>query len=103
MIRLVTEYSDQISKVGPQMADRLLNVEKTRDDTTPINECREILVNQVLPVIMNAGTPGSGQISPKQYYKWFQKALEYTTIHSVQDSNKSSVESIKGKAHYSYF
>ena len=106
MIRLVTTYSDHISNIGPQMADKLLNDEKNRDDATPINECRQILVNQVLPVILNSGMRESGQISPKQYYKWFQKALEYTTVHAVQDSNKSTSELIKGKIYqfiYFYF
>ena len=34
-------------------------------------------------------------IAPKHYYKWFQKAIEFTTIYSVEKEQRTRLETIK--------
>lgn len=89
MVRLVTQYTEQIGSIGPQMTEKLLNEEKKRDEVSPLNQCRQILVTQVLPVITNSNVQG---IPAKSYYKWFQKAIEFTTVYCVE--NQTSTKSI---------
>jgi len=52
---------------------------------TALNECRQILVTQVLPVITNSNVQA---IAAKNYYKWFQKAIEFTTVYCVENPNQ---------------
>ena len=59
------------------MPERLLLEEKKTsgnlpvEQQSPLNECRRILVTEVLPVIINS--PNLTNLGAKVYYKWFQK------------------------------
>ena len=71
------KWPEQISQIGPQLPERLLLEEKKTsgnlppDQQSPLNECRRILVTEVLPVIINS--PNLTNLGAKVYYKWFQK------------------------------
>ena len=49
-----------------------------------LNECRRILIGEVLPIITNSSNLSS--LQPMVYYKWFQKAIEFTTVYSTSSA-----------------
>ena len=59
MLKLLEKWPDQISQLGPQMAENLLLEEKkTQGQLSPenqscLNDCRRILIGEVLPIITN--------------------------------------------------
>ena len=71
------KWPEQISHIGQQLPERLLLEEKKTtgklppEQQSPLNECRRILVTEVLPVIINS--PNLKDLGAKVYYKWFQK------------------------------
>jgi len=90
MLKLLEKWPDQISQLGPQMAENLLQEEKKLQSQFPpeeqscLNECRRILIAEVLPIITNSASLSS--LQPKSFYKWFQKAIEFTTVYTTNSA-----------------
>lgn len=95
MLRLIDKWPEHIQAVGPQLTEKLLQEEKCKaasQSFSPLNECRTILVNRVLPVLST--TRQNLNLQPKNYYKWFQKSIEYTTSYTTTTDKRHKIPSL---------